>query len=87
MPEPRTAQSRASAASRLSGGDISHRPNVLRHSAILSIGSPVELTSRYEDYAKDKKGAVEAATVDIKREYLTCIEEIIDERESRPNEA
>ncbi len=75
-----TAYSAADLASRLSGGDISQRPNTLRRTAILSIGSPIELRSRYADYLKDKKAAVEAATRDLEREYITCIEEFIDER-------
>ena len=76
-----TAYSAADLASRLSGGNISQRPNALRRTAVLSIGSPIELSSRYDDYLKDKKAAVDAATRDLEREYITCIEEFIDERE------
>ena len=67
----------ADLASRLSGGDISHRPNPLRHKAVLSIGEPIELRSRYTEYLKDRKAAVEAATRDLEREYLECIDEFI----------
>ena len=74
------AYSAADLASRLSGGDITGRPNALRRAVVLSIGSPIELGSRYDDYLKDKKGAVEAATRDLEREYITSIEEFIDER-------
>jgi hypothetical protein len=77
-----TAYNAADLASRLSGGNISQRPNTLRHTAVLSVGEPIELRSRYEDYLKDRKAAVQDATRDLEREYIDCIEEFIDERKS-----
>lgn len=74
------AYSAADLASRLSGGDITGRPNALRRSVVLTVGSPIELGSRYDEYVKDKKGAVEAATDELEREYITSIEEFINER-------
>jgi hypothetical protein len=76
-----SAYSAADLASRLAGGDISHRPNALRHGAVLSIGEPIDLRARYAGYLKDRKAAVEAATRDLEREYLECIREFIAERE------
>ncbi len=77
-----TAYNAADLASRLSGGNISQRPNALRHTAVLSVGEAIELRSRYEDYLTDRKAAVEAATRDLEREYIACIEEFIDEGKS-----
>jgi len=74
------AYSAADLASRLSGGNITHRPNALRHRAILTVGRRLELGSRYAEFQTDRKGSVEAATRDLGLEFENCIQEYIDER-------
>ena len=76
------AYSAADLASRLSGGNITHRPNTLRHTAVLSVGTAIELGSRFDDYQKDRKAAVEAATQELGRAFKACIEEYINDRKS-----
>jgi hypothetical protein len=77
-----TAYSAADLASRLCGGNISHRPNILRHRAVLSVGRKLDLGARYEDYVSDGKGAIETATRELEREYKLSIEEYIHGQES-----
>jgi len=75
-----TAYSLADLASRLAGGDISDRPNVLRKRAVLVIAPKIDLAARLGDYRADRKAAVEAATRELEAAYLSCIEEYINER-------
>jgi len=69
------ACSLADLASRLLGGDISDRPSPLRKKATLIVAEPLDMTARYADYLKDRKGSVEAAARDLEEAFLSCIEE------------
>jgi hypothetical protein len=75
-----TAYSAADMASRLAGGDISGRPSVLGRRAIISAGPPLDLTASLDDYAADKRRALDAAVSDLGDRYMESIKEFIDER-------
>jgi hypothetical protein len=77
------AYSAADFASRLTGGDISHRPSVLARRAVVSIAPPIDLTERCADYMNDRKGAMDQAFSALERSYMTSIKEHIDERGDR----
>ncbi|MDP3179102.1 MAG: hypothetical protein Q8M76_14440 [Spirochaetaceae bacterium] len=70
-----TACSLADLASRLLGGDISGRPSPLRKKATLIVAQPIDMTARYADYLKDRKGSIEAAARDLEGTFRSCIEE------------
>jgi hypothetical protein len=65
----------ADLASRLTGGDISHRPNVLAKRATIVVAPPLELGSRLDGYRKDSRGTLERATADLEALFMGCIEE------------
>jgi hypothetical protein len=75
-----TACSLADLASRLLGGDISDRPSPLRKKATLIVAQPIDMTARYADYLKDRKGSVEAAARDLEAAFRSCIEEYLHGR-------
>ena len=77
------AYNAADAASRLAGGDISHRPSVLGRRAIISMAPPLDLTERFDEYARDKRRAMDAAFSDLQERYTDSIKERIDERRDR----
>jgi hypothetical protein len=74
------AYSAADFASRLTGGDFSHRPSVLRRRAVLSMAPPLDLAERLPAYAADRRSAVDQAFRDLERSYIDSIKEHIDER-------
>jgi hypothetical protein len=74
-----TAYSLADFASRLTGGDISHRPDILGKRAYLYVAEPLALGRKYRDCKADRKAAVEAATADLRSSFLTSIEEYLRE--------
>ena len=75
-----SAYSLADLASRLVGGDISHRPNFLRKRAIVFAAGAIDLGARYPEYSRDRRAAVEDATADLAKAYMSCIEEYLHER-------
>ena len=72
-----TAYSLADLSSRLTGGDISDRPNVMRKAATLVVAQPIEFRSRLEDYRRDRRAALRGATAGLRRAYEDCIEEYL----------
>ena len=68
------AYSLADLASRLTGGDISDRPDVLRKRVVVIAAEPIDVGARLSDYRRDRKAAVEAVTAEIARAYEGCIE-------------
>jgi hypothetical protein len=72
-----TAYSLVDLASRLTGGDFSHRPNILRKRAVLIVAPPLDMGARYAEYRKDRKAAVDSATGELERAYNRCIEEYL----------
>jgi hypothetical protein len=74
-----TAYSLADLASRLVGGDITGRPNLLRKRAVLVVAPPLDMRARYADYKEDRKAAVEAATRALEASYVDCIKEYLHE--------
>ncbi len=77
------AYSVADSASRLTGGDISHRPSLITRHAVISIAPPIDLTERCADYSNDRKGAMDAAFSELEKSYMSSIKEHIDERGDR----
>jgi hypothetical protein len=71
------AYSLADLASRLVGGDISDRPNLLRKRAVVIAAEPIDVGARLSDYRRDRKAAVGAATAEIARAYYQCIQEYL----------
>ena len=65
----------ADLASRLVGGNFSHRPNRIRKRAYIYASSPIDLSSRLSEYRKDRRGVTSAATEEIRRAYNISIEE------------
>ncbi len=57
---------------RLTGGNISNRPNGLRKKAVVIAGSPIEIRERLDAYRKNRKNAVESVTGELKRIFLEC---------------
>jgi hypothetical protein len=74
-----TAYNLADLASRLVGGDISHRPNILRKRAVLVVAPPIDMSARYAEYRTDRKAAVDSATSELERAYNHCIQEYLHE--------
>jgi hypothetical protein len=71
------AYSLADLASRLVGGDISDRPELLRKRAVIIAAEPIDVGARLSDYRRDRKAAVQAVTADIARAYHLCIQEYL----------
>jgi hypothetical protein len=71
------AYSLADLASRLVGGDISDRPEVLRKRAVVLAAEPIDVGARLSDYRRDRKAAVEAATAEIAKAFHGCIQEYL----------
>ena len=69
------AYSLADLASRLTGGDISNRPNVLRKRAVVIAAEPIDVGGRLSDYRRNRKAAVEGVTAELARAYHACIAE------------
>lgn len=65
-------------ASRLTGGDFSHRPKALDKRVVLVAEPPLELRSRLAEYRADRRGALNRAEADLARAYTTAIKEFID---------
>jgi hypothetical protein len=78
-----TAYNAVDVASRLTGGDFSHRPSVLDRRAVLAIAPPLDLTERFPEYALDKRRAMDSAFSDLEKSYTDSIKERIDERRDR----
>jgi hypothetical protein len=64
-------------ASRLVGGDISHRPEPLRKRAIVIAAPPIDVGARLPDYRRDRKAAVGAVTEEIARAFRDCTREYL----------
>lgn len=74
-----TAYSLADLASRLAGGNITGRPNLLRKRAVIVVAPPLDIGSRYADYRTNRKAALDDASRDLEAAYLACIEEYLHE--------
>lgn len=74
-----TAYNLADLASRLAGGNISDRPNILRKRAIIVVAPPIDIRARYGEYREDRKAAVDSATAELESAYQRCIEEYLNE--------
>jgi hypothetical protein len=77
------AYSLADLSSRLVGGDISDRPELLRTRAVVIAAEPIDVGARLPDYRRDRKAAVEAVTAEIAKAYWGCIQEYLG-RDPRP---
>jgi hypothetical protein len=75
-----TAYNAVDVASRLAGGNFSHRPCVLNRRAVISMAPPLDLTERYADYANERKTALDAALSVLGERYKDSIKEYLDER-------
>jgi hypothetical protein len=71
------AYSLADLASRLVGGDISDRPELLRKRAVVIAAEPIDVGSRLPDYRQDRKAAVQDVTAEIARAYEGCIQQYL----------
>lgn len=65
--------------SRLSGGNITNRKNVMRKKALIIPGPVLDIGARLDDYQKDRKKALECATSDLNLIFLNCIKESFKE--------
>jgi hypothetical protein len=65
----------ADLASRLVGGDISRRPEILRKRAIVLAAEPIDVSARLSDHRRDRKAAVTAVTAEIAKAFKGCIRE------------
>jgi hypothetical protein len=71
------AYSLADLASRLVGGDISDRPDLLRKRAVVIAAEPIDVSARLSDYQRSRKAAVASVTAEIARAYEDCIREYL----------
>lgn len=71
------AYSLADLASRLVGGDISDRPELLRKRAVVIAAEPIDVGARLSDYRRDRKAAVGAATAEIAKAFYRCIQDYL----------
>lgn len=71
------AYSLADLASRLVGGDISDRPEILRKRAVVIAAEPIDVGARLSDYRQDRKAAIKAVTAEIAKAYFACIQDYL----------
>lgn len=64
-------------ASRLMGGNITNRPNVIRKRAVIIPAPCLDMTDRLPDYRKDSRQATREATEELNRSFKDCIEEYL----------
>jgi hypothetical protein len=74
------AYSLSDLASRMTGGDISDRPDILGKRVVVLAGEPMDLAARLPDYKRDRKLAVRSATADIAKAFGECIAEYLGSR-------
>jgi len=68
-------------ANRSMGGTITTRVNILPKKIIIQAAPVLELTSRLDEYKKDKKNTISAVLSQLEEAYINCINEIkINER-------
>jgi hypothetical protein len=77
------AYSAADLASRLVGGDISHRPSILAKRAVIAASPPIDMGALLAAAAGDRRAAARAALAELEGAYLREIKEYIDERIER----
>lgn len=63
------------ALSRLKGGTLRNRANIIDRYPVIVPGEPLNLNAYREKYKKDKKGAMQDVTVDLHDRFERCIEE------------
>ena len=73
-----TAYNLADLCTRLTGGDISDRPNILDRHLVLVAEPPLEMRSRLENYRADRRSALEKAEADLVDAYHHAIKEYLD---------
>ena len=73
-----TAYSLVDLASRLTGGDIRGRPNLLPRRITLVAEPPLEMRSRLADYRADRRAALEKAERDLSDAFHHAIKEYLD---------
>ena len=60
--------------SRLRGGNISDRRESALKDAVIVVGEPLEMRERLGEYRASRKTALDAATMDLEKSYLRCID-------------
>ena len=65
----------ADLVSRLMGGNISDRPNIIRKKAVILPGRLLDLSERLESYHQDSKKAAQEATAELGNHFTDCIKE------------
>jgi hypothetical protein len=73
-----TAYNLVDLASRLTGGDIRGRPNVLPRHVTLVAEPPLEMRSRLADYRADRRAALDGAERDLSAAFHHAIKEYLD---------
>ncbi|HTX74549.1 MAG TPA: hypothetical protein VMC79_17085 [Rectinemataceae bacterium] len=73
-----TSYNLADFASRLVGGTIAHRPNVVRRDIVFSAEPALEIRSRLSAYREDRRAALECAQRELAGAYEHSIKEFID---------
>ena len=60
-------------ANRLMGGNITHRPNVIRKRAVIFSGPCLDLTARLPDHRTNSRKTVQDMTDELDRNFIECI--------------
>ncbi|MFA5851268.1 MAG: hypothetical protein WC820_01080 [Spirochaetales bacterium] len=77
-----TAQNYYDLIARLEGGNISNRIGIRKKRATIIVGEPIPASERLSSFGRNRKTAIEALTLDLKRAYTDCIEEFKLNRDS-----
>lgn len=64
---------------RLMGGNITNRPNIMRKKAVILPATSLDLTARLPDYRKDAKQTINEVTDELSQKYINCIKEYLYE--------
>jgi hypothetical protein len=78
-----TAENYYDLVSRFSGGNISDRLGVPGKNATVVVGEPIIVSGAMDRYATDKKGTIDSLTDELKRTYLSLIDEVRKARGAR----
>lgn len=70
-----TAHNFFDAISRLQGGTLRNRANIIDKHPVIVPGEPLGLDAYREKYKQDKKGAMQDVTADLRSRFERCIEE------------
>ncbi len=78
-----TAQNYYDLISRLKGGNISDRIGIKGKRATVIVGEPIPATERLSAFGRNRKAAIESLDEDLKREFVRCIEELLEEKRQK----